>query len=113
MGAVPETIVVKIDQEALAEQVAEAVSKAHRSVSLKLREAADMLDPEFMENHNKWLSAQAPRSLPEVDVNRLAQYFYEEGGTTSIPMTAKGDLVNALIKALNRIGFAIEYEEKG
>lgn len=39
----------------------------------------------------------------EEQINRLAQYFYEEGGTRRIAMTQKPELVAALTRALERL----------
>lgn len=55
-----------------------------------------------------------------VDVNRLAQYVYEEANTPDSPnsslrlvvaMTGKAELVAALTKALERVGVVIVEEE--
>lgn len=55
-----------------------------------------------------------------VDINRLAQYVYEEANTPDSPnsslrlvvaMTGKAELVAALTKALERVGVVIVDEE--
>lgn len=55
----------------------------------------------FIEDHEQLKQRQ---TLGETEVNVLAQYFYEEGGTRRIAMTEKPELVASLQRALARMG---------
>ncbi|QKY80354.1 hypothetical protein SEA_MERCEDES_54 [Microbacterium phage Mercedes] len=48
--------------------------------------------------------------ISAVDINRLAQYLYEEGGTKVSAMTDKATLVAALTRALERTGAEVTGE---
>lgn len=106
-------ITVQIDTEALREQISSAIEDANRVVSIQLRQAADVLDPEFMENHTKWMVSQQRKTVSEEDLNLLAQYFYNEVWRefdvgVELSMKDKGLLVAAVRRALGRIGFTVE-----
>lgn len=49
--------------------------------------------------------------ITDVQINRLAQYLYEEGGTRISAMTDKPVLVEALTRALKRADVIVVVEE--
>lgn len=46
---------VKIDQDAIRDQVREGITEALREASVKFRTAADALDPTFVAEQDKWI----------------------------------------------------------
>lgn len=64
----------------------------------------------LLEQASELMSDQAAQSISAVDVNRLAQYLYEEGGTKVSAMTDKATLVAALTRALERTGAKVTGE---
>lgn len=54
MAEVP-PLEIKIDQEAIRAQVSEGITEALREASIKLRTAADALDPEFLKYQDEWI----------------------------------------------------------
>lgn len=46
---------IKIDQDAIRDQVREGITEALREASIKLRMAADAFDPTFLDEQNKWI----------------------------------------------------------
>lgn len=46
---------IKIDQDAIREQVREGIAEALQDASIKFRMAADALDPTFLERQDKWI----------------------------------------------------------
>lgn len=57
MAEVP-PLEIRIDQDAIREQVREGISQALEEASFKLRAAADALDPKFLEYQGKWIEEQ-------------------------------------------------------
>lgn len=53
--AEPAAINIQIDEESLRNQVASALQGSLLDLSIKLREAADALDPEFIRAQNEWI----------------------------------------------------------
>ncbi len=49
---------IKIDEDAIREQVREGISRALEEASFKLRAAADALDPKFLDYQEKWIEDQ-------------------------------------------------------
>lgn len=70
MADVP-PITIRLNEEELKEQVTNAVAKALQEVSWKFRQAADSLDPAFMEEERKWIEAhiedQVAKRLKEAE----------------------------------------------
>ncbi len=46
---------IKIDQDAIRDQVREGITEALREASGKFRMAADALDPTFLDEQDKWI----------------------------------------------------------
>lgn len=46
---------IKIDQDAIRDQIRDGINEALREASVKLRTAADVLDPEFLKWQDKWI----------------------------------------------------------
>lgn len=46
---------IKIDQDAIRDQVREGITDALREASIKFRMAADALDPTFLDEQDKWI----------------------------------------------------------
>ncbi len=49
---------IKIDEDAIREQVREGISRALEEASFKLRAAADALDPKCLDYQEKWIEDQ-------------------------------------------------------
>jgi hypothetical protein len=54
MSAAPDHITITVDEKALREQVRGIINNEMREMALKLRHAADVLDPEFMPRIREW-----------------------------------------------------------
>ena len=57
MAKVP-PLEIRIDQEAIREQVRDGISQALEEASFKLRAAADALDPKFLDYQEQWIEDQ-------------------------------------------------------
>ena len=67
MVATSDHITIKVDEEALKAQIDAVIAEALKEASLKLRWAADVLDPEFLDIQNKmrdeWIKSEVERRL--------------------------------------------------
>lgn len=54
---------IKIDQDAIRDQIRDGINEALREASVKLRTAADALDPEFVKWQDEWINGQVEARL--------------------------------------------------
>lgn len=62
MAEVP-PITIRLNEQELKEQVTGAIAKALQEVSWKFRQAADALDPDFVEEERKWIEDQIEKGV--------------------------------------------------
>lgn len=54
---------IRIDEDAIKKQVESAITDALRGTSMKLRVAADALDPDFLKYQDEWVEQEVERRV--------------------------------------------------
>ena len=54
---------IRIDEDALKKQVESAITDALRDASMKLRFAADALDPDYLKYRDEWVEEEIERRV--------------------------------------------------